>query len=164
MWRARLLVPALFALTATACSSQQASYFSTSPPQTAEIEERGLFTGGGPFASRRSSPAYAQPASVQAPPVPQQPYTAQAYPQSPGQQAYTQHAYAQQAYAAQPPTVPQQQANVARGQVVEQRYGPNSYVLQYQPPPQATGGPYAPAPYGYAYAYPPPPPKPSPVY
>lgn len=158
MRRARILIPLLFALTASACSSQQASYLSDSPQQTAQIEERGLFTGSGPFASRRNSPAYAQPAYGQAQPLPQQPYTAQAYPQSQGQQPY-----AQQAHAAQPPAAPQRQASAARGQVVEQRYGPNSYVLQYQPPPQATGGPYAPAPYGYASPYPPVY-RPSPVY
>ena len=142
---ARLLPPILLALTAAACSSQQADYFSAGRQQTAQIEERGLFTGDGPLASRRNAPGYGQPVYAQAQPLPQQPYAAAAHPQPQGRQPY-----AQQTYAAQPPAAPQQQANLAPGRVVEQRYGPNAYVMQYQPPPQATGGPYAPAPYGYA--------------
>lgn len=158
MRRAHLLPPILLALATAACSSNQASYLSDSPPKTAQIEERGLFTGNGPFASRRNTPAYAQPAYAQAQPVPQQNYAAATY-----QQPQAQQPYAQQAYAARPAATPQQQANLAPGRVVEQRYGPNAYVMQYQPPPQATGGPYAPAPYGYASPRPAPY-RPSPVY
>ncbi len=145
MRRARLLIPAFLAFTLAACSSQQTSYYSTTQPQTAQVEERGLFTGDGPFA-RKGTPGYAQPAYAQA--LPQQPYTAQSWPQQ------NQQPRVQQAYNAQQPAA-------AQGQVVEQRYGPNSYVMQYQPPPQAAGGPYAPAPYGYPNpaAY-----RPSPVY
>jgi hypothetical protein len=156
MRRIRLIFPILLALPAAACSGQQASFLTVSNPQAGEIEERGLFTGDGPFAGRRSAPAYAQPGQIQQPPPPQPTYAAQAYPQPQVQQPYAQQPYA-------PPAPAQHQVAAARGQVVEQRYGPNSYVMQYQPPPQPVGGPYAAPPYGYAYAYPPPQ-KPSPLY
>lgn len=147
-----LLFPILLAFTAAGCSSQQAGFLAASNPQAGEIEERGLFTGDGPFAPRKTAPAYAQ--STWTPPT-QQTYTPQIWPQPATQQPYPQYSYGQQPQAAMA-----QQPAAIQGQVVEQRYGPRSYVMQYQP--QPIGGPYVP--YGYAYAYPPPPQKPSAVY
>lgn len=145
MRRARLLIPILLALAVAACAGQQANYLAAGQPQTAQIQERGLFTGNGPFASQQSAPTYAPPAYAQVSPYPQNNYAAAAYPQ---RQPQNQQAYGAQAAA------PQRQASAADGRVMQQRYGPHSYVMQYQRPPQATGGPYVAAPYGYATPHP----------
>jgi len=163
MRRARLFLSLLFALTAAACARQQAATYYVMDPNTgqpvpvvqrynapqqqyaayaqqnaqaqaqpqAKTTERGLFNNNVGLFSHRAT-TYAPPAYAQ--------------------QTYPQPQYAQPQYAA---PQPQQE----RG-LVQQRYGQQGYVMQYQPPQPQVGGPYAavpaapqPAPqYGYAYA------------
>ena len=132
-------------------------------PRSAQNNSRGLFSS--PQAAQQAyAPQYAQTYPQQPAPQPQTALTRDrglfSSPQAAQQGDAPQYA---QTYPQRPAPQPQYDAqangrglfksgrSAARPQYA-QPAPPQSYVLQYHPPPATVGGPYAAAPYGYAYA------------
>lgn len=146
---ARILLPILVALAATGCARREAAYYAVDP------------TTGGPVPVAQH---YGQPADQQSQAPPQ-------YAQSDARALYGSPQAAQQEYGEpmEPPGYarPQDEQSTGRGLFNTRRtYAQSqyvqpapqqSYVVQYQAPPQPAGGPYVAAPEAYAsasYSYP----------
>lgn len=140
---ARIILPILLALTATACARKQPVYYVMDPStgQPVPVVQQYRQASSAPYGQQ---PQYAQSYAAQ------QPAYARPRQADGGGRGLFGSRRSAPTYAYQPP-YRQQGYGYAQAGNAQPRYPQQSYVLQYRPPQQAAAR-YGRSPYGYAYA------------